>query len=267
MSESLVKKQTVSEMCTAWRQSEEDIKTAFSLLVSAEARLRDAFKADSYRFHLDRRDASYRNFTEPEKLMSELKKDAWSTLIDRLELRKFMSVKKRGELDRQLHDGDGAKLPPIEETVILDMLFDMAGKVDDYMQEAVKDVFEFLRPRGYMAEYKTNSEYEIGRKVILGYAIRPAFSGNKFDVCYGRSRDELNALDNVFHLLEGKGMAKTHYGPLCDAIHSSENGSGETEYFKFKCCKNQNLHLEFKRMDLVARLNTIAGGARLRGAA
>jgi hypothetical protein len=49
------------------------------------------------------------------------------------------------------------------------------------------------------------------------------------------------------------------------AIEASRTGSGETEYFRFKCCRNHNLHLEFKRLDLVEKLNAIAGGMRLRG--
>lgn len=48
--------------------------------------------------------------------------------------------------------------------------------------------------------------------------------------------------------------------PLVDAIGTSGiKGVGETEYFKFKCYKNGNLHLEFKRSDLVDTLNQIAG--------
>src|SRR5436190_20361060 len=39
----------------------------------------------------------------------------------------------------------------------------------------------------------------------------------------------------------------------------------ETDYFKFRCFRNRNLHQEFKRLDLVAKLNAIAGGMRLRG--
>lgn len=33
----------------------------------------------------------------------------------------------------------------------------------------------------------------------------------------------------------------------------------ETEYFKFKFFFNGNCHIQFKRMDLVARMNQIAG--------
>ena len=33
----------------------------------------------------------------------------------------------------------------------------------------------------------------------------------------------------------------------------------ETDYFRFKWFKNGNMHLTFKRMDLVAKMNQIAG--------
>ena len=52
---------------------------------------------------------------------------------------------------------------------------------------------------------------------------------------------------------------------LIDAIEAAKDGTGETEYLRFRCFRNRNLHLEFKRLDLVAKLNAIAGGMRLRG--
>ena len=79
------------------------------------------------------------------------------------------------------------------------------------------------------------------------------------------------ALDQVFHLLDGKRQNHESYsGELCDAI-LAQTGSGKndfaTTYFKGRCFANGNLHLEFTRMDLVGRFNVIAGGARLQNAA
>ena len=76
---------------------------------------------------------------------------------------------------------------------------------------------------------------------------------------------KLVAMDKVFHALDSKGVPDGYLSPLVDAINTSETGNGETDYYRFRCYKNQNLHLEFKRMDLVARLNQVAGGATLRG--
>jgi hypothetical protein len=76
---------------------------------------------------------------------------------------------------------------------------------------------------------------------------------------------ELHAIDGVFHLLDGKGPIKTYTGPLETAIQNAEEGKGETDYFKFKCQKNHNLHLEFKRLDLVKELNLLATGEHVIG--
>ena len=71
----------------------------------------------------------------------------------------------------------------------------------------------------------------------------------------------------MFHALDGNGTIKTHRGPLIDAKEAAKDGTGETDYFRFRCFRNRNLHLEFKRLDLVAKLNAVAGGLRLRGEA
>jgi hypothetical protein len=58
-----------------------------------------------------------------------------------------------------------------------------------------------------------------------------------------------------------KGCIKGHRGPLITAIlESGKDGKGETDYFKFRCFKNNNLHIEFKRLDLVKKLNGLATG-------
>ena len=46
---------------------------------------------------------------------------------------------------------------------------------------------------------------------------------------------------------------------LANAVQEAPGGVGETEFFKFRCFKNHNFHLEFKRPDLVQKLNEIGG--------
>lgn len=88
--------------------------------------------------------------------------------------------------------------------------------------------------------------------------------GGKFRPTYSREQ-ELLAIDGVFHLLDGKGIMREHRGPLVKAIVECQDGRGETELFRFKCFKNGNLHLEFKRLDLVQELNLLAVGERVLG--
>ena len=176
-----------------------------------------------------------------------------------MELRRILSVKRNEELNRQIETGKD--LPDIDEAQILAMLEGTLANTGTFIEEAVREVFEFLRPHN--SRYKTNTEFEIGKRVILSWAIERKWDGG-FHVNSYREQI-LRAVDNVFHALNGNGTIKTHRGPLIDAIEASKTGTGETDYFKFKCHRNHNLHLEFKRLDLVAKLNAVAGGMRLRG--
>jgi hypothetical protein len=195
-----------------------------------------------------------------EIIFDKFKRQAWRILTDRLGITNLMSVKKRGEFERQLKDGD---LPEITEDSILDIIMGLVDQAKDFATEASKEVFEILlRPQ--RSRYKTNSVFRIGRRVILSHRVEQRYSSRQFRVAYHREQ-EITAIDGVFHLLDGKGVMREHRGPLVQAIDASADGRGETEYFKFKCFKNGNLHLEMKRVDLVTRLNGLAAGEYVLG--
>lgn len=79
---------------------------------------------------------------------------------------------------------------------------------------------------------------------------------------------KLVALENVFLLLDGQGTIKGYNSELENAIEDPANkGVGETPYFAFRCFRNRSVHLTFKRLDLLAKFNQLAGGATLRPAA
>ena len=86
----------------------------------------------------------------------------------------------------------------------------------------------------------------------------------KYRVRYDKSQQQLQTLENVFIALDGKGITGNGYrSDLENAIHASEDGTGQTEYFDFRAYKNGNLHLLFRRSDLLAELNRRAGGMNL----
>ena len=130
--------------------------------------------------------------------------------------------------------------------------------------DPVVEMFEWLRPHD--SEYKTNSLYEIGKRVVMNGIIRHGFSMWSIDSYY---RQRLIALENVFDLVAGKQPAERVNGcsnletAIC-ALSLCEACQGETEHFRFKGYKKGTLHLEFRNPEHVARLNAIAGGARLK---
>lgn len=224
-------------------------------------RLEAAFRTDMYsRFSIDieysgrRRDLDNKGIVETIK---EMERRAWDVLVDKLGIKNVMSLAKRREFDEQLKNG---QLPPICEQTIAAILMGLAGQVKDFARDAAREVFDLLRPRGRGAEYATNSAFRVGRRVILPYRVERRYGGAGYHVPYDRQQ-ELTAIDGVFHLLDGRGVMRENKGPLIEAIGASDaSGKGETEYFKFKCFKNRNLHLEFRRLDLVKQLNGLAVG-------
>ena len=169
-----------------------------------------------------------------------------------------MSIARRDELDKQIHDGN---LPELTNENVLALFQDSAANVQTYIEEAILEVFEWLRPHN--SQHKTNTEFELGKKVVVTWMVERGYNRGKFRVNYRREK-YLTALDSVFLAIDGKGRIKGSYGDLYQGICDSADGSGTTPYFKYKCYLNGNLHLEFLRPDLVARLNSVAGGARLK---
>jgi uncharacterized protein DUF4942 len=261
----LIPRTTLTQMAENWQAAEEEIREAYRLLEAASQRLKIVFSQDGYFFGFQIGMHS-KHYDTPEDLLKCARKDAWQSIIKRMELRRIMSVKAAEEMDKQL---EGDELPDITAPNLIAMLEGTLAKAHDYIKDAVKEVYDYLRPSPEcwrFTEYKTNqkSQFELSGKVIITGACE-LWGREKFRVNNYREQ-MIRAIDNVFHSLDGNGTVKTSRGPLVDAISDclKSVGTGETDYFRFKCFKNSNLHLEFKRADLVAKLNQIAGGMNLK---
>lgn len=265
-STALAHRATVTELVHVYEKAAEDIRTAYGLIDAAEKRLNVAFVMDGSLGLYVRDRSNFRGrFSDPDETLGLLKRDTWRLLVDRLDIKRALSIKAAKQLDDQLERGE---LPDITVDSVLGFAEAYIENLPRLLEEAVKEVFSLLRPRGYGAKYKTNTQFEIGRRAILTGVISGSWS-NKFQVNYYYTQDLL-ALEKVFRALDGKGeMAKSWKSELQQAIEElplSGDGREETEYFKFRACRNGNLHLEFKRMDLVKRLNEVAGGKTFREA-
>lgn len=76
----------------------------------------------------------------------------------------------------------------------------------------------------------------------------------------------IHAMDNAFSLVDGQGIS--HYpGDAVTIIKDAcINGKMccQTKYFNLKWYKNGNLHVVFRRMGLVYKINQIAGEGLLK---
>jgi hypothetical protein len=247
---------SIPELVTVYEQAVADIQQAYALLRKADDALTEAFSPNDKTHH-------YANYVihdndlyslKPDKMLKNIRRKIWNHFLDRAGIHKVMSMKRREEIRARMDEID----TEITREIVMDIFASMAAQAPDMLRESAREVFDILRPGSRASNYlKTNARnarFAIGKKVILVGCT----------LYWQRSwRDRVNAIDRVFHMLDGKGASvqDAYYSELADAIY--QQNEGETEYFKFVKYINGNVHLTFKRMDLVQRLNAIAGGEGL----
>lgn len=253
----------VDAMVLAFQDASAEIREAYRLLQSAEDRLNAAFDSQSNgTFHVNA-DRNYNRTGEAASTeqIGAIHRRALALIVDKLGVRPMLSSAASKTLDEQIKNDPTENLPPITTEGLRVFVEGIADNAPTYLAEMLDEVFSFLRPA--RSEYKRNSEYEIPRRVVLSGCVERGYS-NPFRPNYYRQQ-RLVALENVFLMLDGKRRrASSHYGELGEAIIASANGVGETDYFEFRAYRNSNLHVTFKRLDLLRELNIAAGGNRLR---
>lgn len=251
---------TVDHQVTEYLRAKELIERGYGILAEAEKILEDAF-GEHFR-DFDTVDSNYRG--EPLKhILGKIKKNAWHRFVDLLDIRRTLSNKRADDLNKRLDCPDD--LPEITVKNVFDTLLILVENSQQFAEESIREVYNDLRPRDPRhVTNQNNASEHIGRKIIRGYSVKVRWGNSGYEINY-YNRQHLIALDNVFHVLDGKVMKDGYQSPLTDAINTSgPDGKGETDYFKFKCYQNGNLHIEFKRLDLLKIFNAVAGGANLK---
>lgn len=261
----LTTRQGVKAMVRTWQGAMAQLRAAFDGVGQVEAAFKDVFPGGD--FDVFRHIGDGRSYTRDHneafaKCQKAFRLEGWSQIVKELKIRDIMSLAERKELDARLQGEGGVPLGDITEESVTVFMGYYLGQIDEMLKATVLEVFEILRPRN--SKLKTNSEFEIGNRVILhGYLDRMFLPS-----CYVASgwnyRDNLDAIHRVFAMLEGKSTTTApHIAGMIDRTLPGEET--ETEYMTFVGRKNLNLQVTFKRPDLVKRLNEIAGGNRLKG--
>jgi hypothetical protein len=205
------------------------------------------------------RHSDYGDKSGIETIISKMNVKVWTLLVNHLGIKNLMSIKRREEFDRQIEKGD---VPEVTEANILNVILGLADRAAEFATEAAKETLSLLTPAN--GHYKTNSGFRVGKRVVLPHYVERCWDGRSFRVNYYRDAN-ITAIDGTFHVLDEKGLIADRKSPLAVAIAECQDGRGETDYFSFKCYKNGNLHIEFKRQDLVKKLNGLATGEYVLG--
>lgn len=254
MTTDIIPHSTISTMVEHWEISKLRLKNSIDVIYEIERNLETVF-GDHIRFPLDQK-------PDYEKLIKDLRRTIWYNIIGKTEIKKFLSIKKTNELEKNIEND---LLGDITVDNVLNLFRGASANIQNLMDETIVEVFGLLRP--HLSGYKRNEAFagELGNKIILHCVYQQIFSKVNYRVnCHWEN--DLRAINNAFFLLDGKGYQQSYHGELHDAIEASPDGKGETTYFKFKCYQNGNCHIDFKRMDLVKKINAIASKNELRKA-
>lgn len=195
-----------------------------------------------------------------------LHRAAWAALVDKLDIRKLMSSAAVKKLNEQLegksrYDEKPEPLPDITADNIMAVLTDMIGRSGEFLEEKIREEYNWWRP--HTERHVTDNVNCLDEKLIKGWVVERGFHRCTWDVRYDY-RCHVTALDSVMHMLDGAGISESYDGDLLTAIRAADiTGKGESKYFKFACFKNGNIHLRFKRLDLLALFNQVAAGQNL----
>lgn len=186
---------------------------------------------------------------DPEDFRKQLDRHLWSHTFTQIGLHQYMDARAKEELEKELEKN----APDFTMDNVKETLLTAAQDADKMFARGIVNVFH-----GLSKDHKTNrnSPFKINPKAILKYFTSPRFSGG-LQINYWNNRQEkINDIDRVFKTLDGKKHHPRELECLINEAWKSIN-IYEDNYYKIKGFKNGNMHIEFKRQDLLDKANVI----------
>lgn len=259
---------TTGDIVRAYKTVCAEIRQGFAALARAEEAMEMVFNGSGHaRVHIVGCHQGH-NWSEVDEACYQVRVATWGALIDRLGLRNIVSIAAWNQLEKDLKDqqnrwnGSRYEWPEITEEAIENFVTSTAKGMDAAWEEAVREVFDWLRPRKWDHDYRSNHVERIGPRVVVPHMVSLAFYG-VLHIRYDQDV-RLAALERVLSGLAGEGKTQTlHKSRVATAMEVDKVRAGETPWFTWRAFKNGNLHLAFTRLDLIEKMNAIAGGKRL----
>lgn len=183
---------------------------------------------------------------DEERVRRDMDERMWRRAFDLTGFKQLMDAEAVSEFEKSL----SPRPPEFTEANIISTFASLHQDAGHMFRRGIVNVF-----RGLSDDYKTNSNepFRIGRKVVMGYMVEHSFTRG-LCVRHGRAADKINDIDRVFQTLDNKQF-KAH--ELVSALNAAfkERAVYECDLYRAKAFKNGNIHLEFKRPDLLDLLN------------
>ena len=221
-------------------------------------------KASNQKFYFDRELLTTYSLNKDDFInvvRKTIDKNIWMNLIHASEIEKLMDSTAKEEFRKQLE----REVVEATEENILATMQTLMGQANEIFIRGIAKVFSSLDKR-----FKTNDAFKFGDKIILTNCINDFGSWTSYKVA-----DTIRDVEKTFILLDQKiddtkdnekDNEKDKLPSIVDLIckQTLQERFGnpttfiiEDEYFKVKRFKNGNLHIWFKREDLLIKINNL----------
>lgn len=187
-----------------------------------------------------------------EELVKSIDRRLWQFAFD---YTGFMQIMDR-EAKRNFMDDVERKAPPFTIDNIRTTFLQFSQDASTMYARGIVNVFLRLSDKH---KTNTNEPFKIDEKCILTYMVSQSYGGGlEVRRWGGYAEEQLNDIDRVFKTLDGQ---KHIQHSLEHAINAAWKNKGakiyEDSYYRIKGFKNTNMHIQFKRADLLEKANKI----------
>ncbi|HBC0585839.1 TPA: DUF4942 domain-containing protein [Enterobacter cloacae] len=189
--------------------------------------------------------------TAMKAITRNLDRGIWRDLMKRSGMLSLMDAQARDQWYNSLEKED---IPTVSEANILSTFEQLHQSKSEVFERGVINVF-----KGLSWDFKTNSPYKFGKKIIVTGLVKCDRWG--FGLNWGWQRDRLADLERMLMILDGKPIPDSRADVtrrLGDHIHDNRHSTHyEDEMFAIKYFQKGTAHIIFKRLELVDKLNEI----------
>jgi len=232
---------TLADVCAVRDLALDRIKRAYELLDTAKDALEGVTR---YAWPYE---GSPRNSYQ--HTVSEIDARLWRDAFDKTNFLLLMDE----EAKRRFFEDVEKKAPPFTMENIRSTFLTLSQEADAMFVRGLVNVFRRLSKDH---RTNTNSPFKVNDRAILPYMVSLRFRGG-LEVNY-RSSERLNDLDRVFKVLAGARHQPRVLEHAINAVFVVDNRY-EDDFYEIRGFRNGNMHLRFKRADLLEKANRLIG--------
>lgn len=217
------------------------IERAYSLLEEAKTEFKEICQ------HGLPYDSTPRNgFTETQKAIEET---LWRTAFDKTGFMQIMDAEAKDKFFAEVKENP----PAFTEKNIRSTFLSLAQEAELMFARGLVNVFLRLSKDH---KTNTNSPFKVNERAVLGYMVEQNWGGGLRVHYSGHASERLNDIDRVFKTLDDQ---KHDPRALEHAVNIALANSVAyaDDYYQIKGYKNGNMHILFKRQDLLEKANKI----------